>query len=63
MDPSTAGDYAFILIPEFLVRWHDFEPEPAGRGINPVDFGMMPRSNPSDSFVLAYLGLQAEGVL
>lgn len=25
MDPSTDGNYAYIPIPEFLERWHDFE--------------------------------------
>jgi hypothetical protein len=55
MDPSTAGDYAFILISEFLARWHDYEPEPAGLRVNLVRFGMILRSTPFDSFVLAYL--------
>ena len=63
MDPSTAGDYAFILIPESLARWHGCGPEPAGRRVNPVHSAMIPRSNPFDSFVPAYLWLQAEGVL
>ena len=41
MDPSTLGNYAFIPIPEFLARWHDYYIDEEGRKITLVHFGLV----------------------
>ncbi len=41
MDPSTLGHYAFIPIPEFLTRWHDYYIDKEGRRINLVHFALV----------------------
>jgi predicted double-glycine peptidase len=44
MDPSTIGDYTFILIPEFLSRWHDAYLNAEHQNVKLVHFGMIFRS-------------------
>lgn len=54
MDPSTTGNYAYIAIPEFLARWHDYYLDNDGRRVEVVHLGMVfssprpPAFNPSE---------------
>lgn len=41
MDPSTLGNYTYIPISEFLLRWHDIDQ----RGIKLVHFGIVMTKN------------------
>jgi predicted double-glycine peptidase len=40
MDPSTLGNYTFIPIPEFEMRWHDSYTDRENRTIRLVHFGI-----------------------
>jgi predicted double-glycine peptidase len=41
MDPSTAGNYTFIPIPEFIARWHDSYKNSAGKDTRLMQFGII----------------------
>jgi predicted double-glycine peptidase len=45
MDPSTAGNYTFIAIPEFMARWHDSYTTQDGKNVKLVQLGMVFSSN------------------
>jgi len=50
MDPSTIGNYAFIEIPTFEARWHDFYLDEQGRRVELVHFGMTISSKGKPTF-------------